>query len=105
DTIALRARHSGDPAQPKTAILHINHTLSGEWLLAQSCQSPKLSDHAGQDEFGRWREIMPIAFYFVPNRCPRSAQRRSNRQLRRMVLLGLKQNQKRVSFDRILAHS
>lgn len=103
DTAVSRACHPDYPAQPATPEGHVNQALLGEWPLAERRQPPQFSDYPRQDVCRRWRHIVPGVPDFVSDGSL-CAARRGNTQLRRVVLLRLKQDQERESFDGVVVH-
>src|SRR5438093_3243400 len=98
DTVGVRARHPKNPAQANTRVGHVNQALLWERSLGERGQPSEFSHYARQDVRRRGGHVMPIVPDFISDGRP-SADRRSNGQLRGVVLLGLKQNQKSESFD------
>ena len=103
DTIGLRARHPDYPTQANTRIGHVNQALPWKWPVGQGCQPFEFSDYARHDVRRRRRHLVPSALDFVADERSSDARGR-NLQLRRVVLLRLKQNQEGQLPDGIFAH-
>ena len=103
DAIGIGALHPDYPAQADTRVGHVNQAVFWEWLLGEGRQACEFSDYVRQDVRRRRRQIVPGVPDFVSDGRP-CATRRSNGQLRRVVLLGLKQNQESEPPDGFFIH-
>lgn len=89
DAIGIGALHPEYPAQAKAPKGQVNDALLGEWPLGERRQTPQFGDYVRQDVGRGLRHIVPGIPDLVSDGSP-YATRRSDGQLRRVVLLRLK---------------